>query len=207
MRRKSPMLWTVLFLALLLVMAAAAGCGGSSSSSSGASSSSAATASLTADQIVQQSAEKMKDVKSATVTANVALAVQGDSSKMTDPTQKALLSQGVSLHVDGKSQTSPMAADMKLSVGLAGQNIDLGIIAYGDKAGSSTRASTTRSTRRTPRVSPRSREWPFADGSAQEGGAEHRQVGHQVRTRGHGGHGRHAGLPREGHGRHQGDGR
>jgi len=134
MRRKSPMLWTVLFLALLLVMAAAAGCGGSSSSSSCASSSSAATASLTADQIVQQSAEKMKDVKSATVTANVALAVQGDSSKMTDPTQKALLSQGVSLHVDGKSQTSPMAADMKLSVGLAGQNIDLGIIADGDKA-------------------------------------------------------------------------
>lgn len=134
MRRKSQISWAVLLLALVLVMVVAAGCGGSSSSSSGASSSSAATADLTADQIVQQSAEKMKDVKSATMTADVALQLQGDTSKITDPTQKAMLSQGISLRMDGKSQTEPMAADMKVSVSLAGQNIDLGIIADGDQA-------------------------------------------------------------------------
>ena len=134
MRRKSQMSWVVLFLALVLVMVAAAGCGGSSSSSSGTSSGTAATADLTAGQIVQQSAEKMKGVKSATMTADVALEVQGDPSKMTDPTQKAMLSQGLSLRLDGKSQTEPMAADVKVSVGLAGQTIDVGIIADGDKA-------------------------------------------------------------------------
>jgi len=134
MVRKSQMSWAVLLLALVLVIIAAAGCGGSSSSTSGSSNGTAATADLTADQIVQQSAEKMKDVKSATMTADVALAMQGDPSKMTDPTQKAMLSQGVSLRMDGKSQTDPMAADMKVSVGLAGQNIDLGIIAQGDTA-------------------------------------------------------------------------
>jgi hypothetical protein len=134
MRRKSQMSWTVLLLVLVLVLVAAVGCGGSSSSSSGGSSSPAATGDLTADQIVQQSAEKMKDVKSAAMTADVALEVQGDASKMTDPTQKAMLSQGLSLHLDGKSQTDPMAADMKVSVGLAGQTIDLGVIADGDTA-------------------------------------------------------------------------
>lgn len=134
MRRRSRMSWAVLLLALLLIMVVAAGCGGSSSSSNDSSSSSDATADLTADQIVQQSAEKMKDVTSAAMTADVALEVQGDPSKMTDPTQKAMLSQGLSLRMDGKSQTDPIAADMKVSVGLAGQNIDLGIIADGDKA-------------------------------------------------------------------------
>lgn len=134
MPRKSQMSWAVLFLALLLVMVAVAGCGGSSSSSGSTSSSPAATAGLTADQIVQQSAEKMKDVKSASVTADVALQVQGDPTKMTDPTSKALLSQGLSLHMDGKSQTDPLATDMKVSVGIAGQNIDVGVIADGDKA-------------------------------------------------------------------------
>jgi hypothetical protein len=134
MPRKSLLTWAVLLLALVLVVFAAAGCGGSSSSSGGTSSSSAATADLSADQIVQQSAEKMKDVKSATMTADVALQLQGDTSKITDPTQKAMLSQGISLRMDGKSQTKPMAADMKLSVSLSGQNIDLGIIADGDQA-------------------------------------------------------------------------
>jgi len=133
MRRKSHMSWAVLFLALVLVLAAVAGCGGSSSSD-GSSKSTAATADLTADQIVQQSAEKMKGVTSATMTANVALQVQGDTSKMTDPTQKAMLSQGLSLRMDGQSQTDPVAADMKVSVGLAGQTIDVGVIADGDKA-------------------------------------------------------------------------
>ena len=133
MRRKSQISWVVLSLTLALVLFTAAGCGGSSSSGE-PSSSTAATADLTADEIVQQSAEKMKDMTSATMTADIALEVQGDPAKMTDPTQKAMLSQGLSLRMDGKSQTDPMAADMNVSVGLAGQTIDVGIIADGDQA-------------------------------------------------------------------------
>ena len=62
------------------------------------------------------------------------LEVQGDPSKMTDPTQKAMLSQGLTLHAEGKSATDPMAADMQMSVGIAGQTLDFGMMAQGDKA-------------------------------------------------------------------------
>jgi hypothetical protein len=130
MRRKSVSTWLVLVLALTLL--AAAGCGGDKSSSS--SSPAAAAAGVSADQVVKDSEAKMAQLKSASFTADVGLAVQGDPSKMTDPTQKALLSQGISLHVEGKSATDPMASDMKMSVGIAGQTLDFGMMAQGDKA-------------------------------------------------------------------------
>ncbi len=38
--------------------------------------------------------------------------VQGDTSKMTDPTTKALLADGVTVHVEGASQSDPTVADM-----------------------------------------------------------------------------------------------
>jgi len=130
MRRKSVSTWLVLGLALTLL--AAAGCGGDKSSSS--SSPAAAAPGVSADQVVKDSEAKMAQLKSASFTADVDLAVQGDPSKMTDPTQKALLSQGISLHVEGKSATDPMASDMKMSVGIAGQTLDFGMMAQGDKA-------------------------------------------------------------------------
>src|SRR5665811_2306001 len=43
-------------------------------------------------------------------------------------------SQRVSLHAEGKSATDPMASDMKMSVGIAGQTLDFGMMAQGDKA-------------------------------------------------------------------------
>jgi hypothetical protein len=76
----------------------------------------------------------MAQVKSASFTADMGLDVRGDPNKMTDPTQKALLSQGVTLHVEGKSATDPLAADMKLSAGVAGQTLEFGLMAQGDKS-------------------------------------------------------------------------
>lgn len=76
----------------------------------------------------------MQGVKSASFIADAAVAIQGDPSKMTDPTQKAMLSQGLSMHAEGKSASAPVAADMKVSLGIAGQTIDMGVMAKGDKS-------------------------------------------------------------------------
>jgi len=131
MRRRTVSTWLVLILALALL--AAAGCGGDKSSSSSAPAATVA-AGVSADQVVKDSEAKMAQLNSASFTADMGLEVQGDPSKMTDPTQKALLSQGISLHVEGKSATDPMASDMKMSVGIAGQTLDFGMMAQGDEA-------------------------------------------------------------------------
>jgi len=131
MRHKSVSTWLVLVLVLTLL--AAAGCGGDKASSS---SSPAATAAVgvSADQVVKDSEAKMAQLTSASFIADMSLGVQGDPNKMTDPTQKAMLSQGLSLHVEGKSGTDPMASDVKMSVGIAGQTLEFGMMAQGDKA-------------------------------------------------------------------------
>ena len=134
MLRKHISTWVLLSLLLIALGAAAvAGCGSSSTASS-STSPAATTATMSADQIVAQSEAKMKDVKSASFTGDMSLKVSGDPSKMTDPTTKALLSQGVSLHMEGKSQTQPTAADVKISLGLAGQTIDLSLLSKGTKS-------------------------------------------------------------------------
>ena len=97
MRRTFLTPCAVLLLVLALVLVAAAGCGGGSSSSASSPAASAATG-QSADQIVKDSEAKMAAVTSASFTGDFSLQVQGDASKMTDPTAKALLSQGVTLH-------------------------------------------------------------------------------------------------------------
>jgi membrane-associated HD superfamily phosphohydrolase len=134
MCRKSVSTRLVLVLVLALTLLAAAGCGGDKSSSSGSPGATAAAASVSADQVVKDSEAKMAQLKSASFTADMGLEVQGDPNKMTDPTQKAMLSQGISLHMEGKSATAPMASDMKMSMGIAGQTLDFGMLAQGDKA-------------------------------------------------------------------------
>lgn len=131
MRRMSVPTWLVLVLALTLLVAV--GCGDKSSSSNSPRAT-AAAAGVSADQIVKDSEAKMAQLKSASFSADMGLEVQGDPSKMTDPTQKAMLSQGISLHVEGKSATDPMASDMKMSAGIAGQTLNFGMMAQGDKA-------------------------------------------------------------------------
>jgi hypothetical protein len=131
MRRRTMSTWLVLILALALL--AAAGCGGDKSSSSSAPAATVA-AGVSADQVVKDSEAKMAQLNSASFTADMALEVQGDPAKMTDPTQQAMLSQGISLHVEGASSTDPMASDMKMNVGIAGQTLDIGMMAQGDEA-------------------------------------------------------------------------
>lgn len=131
MRRKSVSLWLVLVLALTLL--AAVGCGGDTSSSSPPETV-AVAADVSADQVVKDSEAKMAQLNSASFTADMGLEVQGDPTKMTDPTQKALLSQGLSLHAEGKSATDPLVSDMQISVGIAGQTLEFGMMAQGDKA-------------------------------------------------------------------------
>jgi hypothetical protein len=126
----------LLVLALLLV-AVAAGCGGSDKASSGSSAAAtlaAAADGRTADQIVKDSETKMATVNSAAFSADFALKVEGDTSKMTDPTAKALLGQGVSFSAQGKSAKEPAAADMTMTVGIAGQNLEFGMKALGKQA-------------------------------------------------------------------------
>jgi hypothetical protein len=119
-------------LALVLVLVVAA-CGGSSGGS-GTASTTPVAANLSADQIAQQSQAKMAQLKSAAYTADLTLQVNGDASKITDPTQKALLSQGIKVHVQGKSNVQPAASDMTMSLDFAGQNLDLSMVAQGSKA-------------------------------------------------------------------------
>jgi Family of unknown function (DUF6612) len=126
----------LLVLALLLV-AVASGCGGSDKASSGSSAAAtlaAAADGRTADQIVKDSEAKMATVNSAAFSVDFALKVEGDTSKMTDPTAKALLGQGVSLKAEGKSSKEPVASDMTMTVGIAGQNLEFGMKALGKQA-------------------------------------------------------------------------
>lgn len=134
MLRKSMFLWMVLALAMALGVLTAAGCGGGTSPSASSAAPAATVAAVSADQVVKDSEAKMAQVTSASFVADMGLKVQGNPSKMTDPTQKALLSQGVSLHAEGKSSSEPVAADMTMSVGIAGQTLDFGMKAKGDKA-------------------------------------------------------------------------
>jgi hypothetical protein len=132
MRCRSRLTWLV--LVLILTVLAAAGCGGDKSSSGGSPGTTVVAADVSADQVVKDSEAKMAQLKSASFTADMALEVQGDPNKMTDPTQKAMLSQGLSLHAEGKSATDPIALDMKMSVGIAGQTLEFGMMAQGDEA-------------------------------------------------------------------------
>ena len=132
MRGKSMSRWLVLVLVLTLL--AVAGCGGDTSTSGGSPAATAVAAGVSADQVVKDSEAKMAQLTSASFTADVGLEIQGDPTKMTDPTQKAMLSQGLTLHAEGKSATDPMAADITMSVGIAGQTLDFGMMAQGDEA-------------------------------------------------------------------------
>jgi hypothetical protein len=133
MRRTFSSHRVLLLLVLALLVTAVAGCG--SKSTSGESSPAATAASgQSADQIVKDSEAKMATVKSASFTADVGLEVQGDTAKMTDPTTKALLSQGLTLHAEGKSANDPTAVDMTMSLGIAGQNLEFGMKSQGTKS-------------------------------------------------------------------------
>jgi predicted small lipoprotein YifL len=125
----------LLVLALLLTVAALAGCGGDGAATEDSPAAAATAADgRSAEQIVKDSETKMATVNSAAFTADFALKIDGDTSKMTDPTAKALLGQGISLSAEGKSAKEPTAADMTMTLGIAGQNLEFGMKAVGKKA-------------------------------------------------------------------------
>ena len=128
--RRTISILTVLALALALALAVAA-CG--SGGSDKATAEPAPSPSVSAEELVQQSLEATSKEKSASFTANVALKMEGDTSKM-DATTQAMLGQGLSVHVAGKSSESPTALDMTMSLGIAGQTLEFAMMAQGDKA-------------------------------------------------------------------------
>ena len=134
MRAMNPGRGAVLLLVLALVLVAVAGCGGSDKAATASSAAATAASGQSADQIVKDSEARMATVKSASFTADLGLQVQGDTAKMTDPTAKALLSQGVTLHAEGKSASDPTAVDMTMSLGIAGQNLEFGMMSKGPKS-------------------------------------------------------------------------
>lgn len=131
MRALIPRRGAVLLLVLALMLVAV-GCGGDGGSN--ASSPAATAADVSAEQIVKDSEAKMATVGSASFVADLGLEIQGDAEKMTDPTAKALLSQGVTFHAQGSSGSDPTAVNMTMSLAIAGQNLEFGMMAEGDKA-------------------------------------------------------------------------
>lgn len=132
MRLKSTASWAVLVLAVaLLLVVAACGSDGASSSSTA---SSAALAGVSADQVVKDSEAAMADVTSASFVMDAGVTVQGDTSKMTDPTTKALLADGVAVHVEGATQSDPTVADMTIGLDISGQTLELGMKSEGEQS-------------------------------------------------------------------------
>ena len=136
MRRKNLSLWAVLVLALALAAVFAAGCGGDGGTNAPADAggSPSAAAELTPQEMVDQSQAAMQDMNSAAFTADLKLELDGDPSKMSDPTAKQLLSAPITVHVEGSSSTDPMAADMDVTVSLMGQNLAMGVLVDDKKA-------------------------------------------------------------------------
>ena len=97
-------------LALTLAVAALAGgrgkAGDTASADDSAATTTVASDGRSSDQIVKDSEAKMATVGSASFTADFAMQMQGDTSKITDPTAKALLSQGITFSATGKSATT-----------------------------------------------------------------------------------------------------
>lgn len=115
---------------LVLLLPVLAGCGDNGT----AESSSAAASDAEAAQIVKDSQAKMATVDSASFACDISLLVEGDTSQMNDPTAKALLSQGIKLHLEGAAAKDPTAVDMSASLAVSGQTIDVDLKSSGPKA-------------------------------------------------------------------------
>jgi hypothetical protein len=138
MRRKDLSVWAALLLAVALAVVFAAGCGGDdgtkTSADTGASASPAVADELTPQEIVDQSTAAMNGINSASFTADFKLDLEGDASKMSDPTAQQLLSKPVTLHMEGASSTKPQATDMDVTVSLMGQDLQMTVLSEGKKA-------------------------------------------------------------------------
>ena len=117
---------TVLTLVAVLALAVVA-CGSDDDGDIGAAPSPTASA----EQLVQQSLEATGKAESASFVADMTLKAEGDPSQM-DPSTQAMTD--LSVHAEGKGAKSPMAADMTMSLGIAGQTMEFAMMAQDDKA-------------------------------------------------------------------------
>ena len=144
----------------------------------------------------------MATVKSASFAADFGLQVQGDTAKMTDPTAKALLSQGVTFHAEGASANDPTAVDMTMSLGIAGQNLEFGMKSEGKKSWLEYQGTWyALDAKNAKSLDKQAADRRRAHRAAQEHGHRPVHLGHRVPARGHRGPERRAGLPRQGGGR------
>jgi hypothetical protein len=129
MRRTTYSLTTVIAVVFLAVAAIA--CGGSSSGSTGSSSPQASAGpSVSAQALLLQSLAATATIKSAALTADLAIKPQGDTSKM-DATTQAMVGQGITVHIAGKASSA--AVDATMDVGFAGQKLPFAIKTQGKK--------------------------------------------------------------------------
>ena len=135
MPRKHLSVWAALLLAVAFTAAFAVGCGGDSTKTTGDTAASPAVATdLTPEEIVDKSTAVMNKLNAASFSVDFKLDLEGDASKMSDPTAQQLLSKPVTLHMEGASSSEPRVADMDVTVALMGQNLAMTVLNEGNKA-------------------------------------------------------------------------
>jgi hypothetical protein len=126
-----------IFIILMVVMLAMAlmvgACGKNalSPSSSGTSGGGGQAATMSADDVMAKVTDSSSSIKSVSFVADLTLAVKADTAKLTDPQSKALVQSPIALHAEGSISKEPQAADMSMTVDVAGQNLPVGI-RFGD---------------------------------------------------------------------------
>ena len=185
MRAMKPGRGALLLLALALVLVVVAGCSGGDEASTAASVAATAASGQSADQIVKESEARMKQVNSASFTADLAREVQGDTAKMSDPTAKAQLSQAVTFHVEGASRKDPTAVDLTIGLGIAGPEPRVRLVRTAGSRGSSTTARGTRSPAENAKALDEQPVRRGADRAAQEHGRRSSAWGTTVGARWH----------------------
>ncbi len=118
--------WILAALAVFATAVLVGGCGDSSSSVS-------PSPSVSAADLVAQSWDKTREVKSATFDADASLRVEADKADASSSAEKALLAEGVTMRVKGSAQASPVCADASLRLALGEQTLTFGVRSVGGK--------------------------------------------------------------------------
>lgn len=123
--------WLSILVAVMAIAAlVAAGCGGGDEDGNGGNGGDGGK--MSAKEIVAASQKAMNDIKSAAFDMSMEIAIKGDTSKVTDPQAKQLLSSPIAVKASGKVGNVPQKLDMTMSADAMGQKFDLGMRMDGD---------------------------------------------------------------------------
>jgi hypothetical protein len=127
MRRKLWLIAIVAVLALALVLAA--GCGSKKSTTS------TTPTQGTAAELVKAAQAAGAKVTGGTMAADLSIAIKGDAAKLgaTSAQLGQIVSQPITMHLEGSFQDKPSAADMKMTLGVGGKSVPLAIKMTGGK--------------------------------------------------------------------------